>query len=68
MTTIKDRILAFIKTEGISVKSFETASSISNGAVSKMGNNTRRIILDKISMAFPMLNWHGYLLVREKCM
>lgn len=56
MNTIKDRILEFIKAEGLTVRGFEIASSISNGAVSKMGDNTRRKILDQISAAYPQLN------------
>lgn len=56
METIKDRIINFIKAEGLTVRSFEVASSMSNGAVSKMGDNTRRKILDQISAAFPQLN------------
>lgn len=56
MSTIKDRIIEFIKAERLTVRGFETASCISNGAVSKMGDNTRRRILDKISAAYPQLN------------
>lgn len=56
MATIKDRVLEFIKAEGLTVKKFETTSSLSNGAVSKMGDNTRRRILDLISGAYPQLN------------
>lgn len=56
MNTIKDRVLEFIKSEGITVRSFEIAASMSNGAVSKMGDNTRRKILDQISAAYPQLN------------
>lgn len=56
MSTIKDRVLEFIKAEGLTIRSFEIAASMSNGAVSKMGDNTRRKILDQISAAYPQLN------------
>ena len=61
MQTIKDRVLEFIKSEEISVKRFETRASLSNGAVSKMGDNTRRKILDKIVSAYPQLNMNWLL-------
>ncbi len=61
MQTIKDRVLEFIKAEEISVKRFETTASLSNGAVSKMGDNTRRKILDKIVSAYPQLNMNWLL-------
>lgn len=54
--TIKERILVFIQSEGISVRRFEQAASLSNGAVSKMGDNTRRKVLEQISNAYPHLN------------
>lgn len=54
--TIKDRILTFIKFEGISVRQFENTASLSNGAVSKMGNDPRRRIIDNIATAYPQLN------------
>ena len=56
MATIKDRIIEFIRAEGLSVRAFESAASMSNGAVSKMGDNTRRKILDQIASAYPHLN------------
>ncbi len=61
MQTIKDRVLEFIKAEEISVKRFETRASLSNWAVSKMGDNTRRKILDKIVSAYPQLNMNWLL-------
>lgn len=54
--TIKDRILKFIDYSQISIRQFELKCGLSNGAVSKMGNNTRRSIIDKISLSFPSLN------------
>ncbi len=53
---LKSRLIAFIESEGLTVQSFEAKCSLSNGAVSKMGNNTRRSTLDKISKIYPRLN------------
>lgn len=53
---LKDRILSFIDRKGLSVRDFERACGLSNGAVSKMGNDTRRSTLDKISTSFPDVN------------
>lgn len=54
--SFKDRVLEYIVYKGLSVKSFEEQARLSNGAVSKMGENTRRSTLDRISTAFPDLN------------
>lgn len=54
--TIKERVLKFIEYTGATVRQFEIRAGISNGAVSKMGNNTRRSIIDKILTAYPDLN------------
>lgn len=56
MMTIKERVLKFIEHTGTTVRQFEIRAGISNGAVSKMGNNTRRSIIDKILSAYPDLN------------
>lgn len=53
---LRERILEYISYKGITVQMFENKVNISNGAVSKMGNNTRRSTLDKISKSFPDLN------------
>lgn len=53
---LKSRIIEFIEYKGLSVQSFELQCGLSNGAVSKMGNNTRRSTIDKISNSFPELN------------
>lgn len=50
------RILQFIDYLGISVSEFERTCNLSNGAVSKMGDNTRRSTIDKISNVYPELN------------
>lgn len=53
---LKSRLIEFIEYKGISVQSFELQCNLSNGAVSKMGNNTRRSTIDKISKSYPDLN------------
>lgn len=54
--TLKERISIFIEEKGITIQSFEKCVGLSNGSVSKMGDNTRRSTIDKISNAFPDLN------------
>lgn len=53
---LKNRLIQFIESEGITTQAFEVKCSLSNGAVSKMGNGTRRSTLDKISKVYPKLN------------
>lgn len=53
---LKERIIQFIEYKGISVQRFEKEVGLSNAAVSKMGDNTRRATIDKISNCFPDLN------------
>lgn len=53
---LKSRLIEFIEYKGLSVQSFEIQCNLSNGAVSKMGNNTRRSTIDKISKSYPELN------------
>lgn len=62
--TLKDRIIEFIEFKGITTQNFEKKVGLSNAAVSKMGDNTRRTTLDKISNAFPELN-QNWLLTGE---
>ncbi len=54
--TIKERVLKFIESEHISIRQFEIACGLSNGAVSKMGNSTRRGVINRILSAFPQIN------------
>lgn len=56
MQTIKDRVIIFIQSQGITVREFERKSDLSNGAVSKMGNNTRSSIIENILKAYPDIN------------
>lgn len=53
---MNERINIFIQSLGITVSEFERLCNLSNGAVSKMGDNTRVTTLDKISKKYPLLN------------
>lgn len=53
---LKSRLLEFIKYKGLTVQKFEQSVGLSNAAVAKMGNNTRRGTIDKISNRYPELN------------
>ena len=53
---VKERILQFINYKGITIQAFELSTGLSNGAVSKMGDGTRRSTLEKISNYYPELN------------
>lgn len=54
--TIKERVLKFISYKGIKPSHFEKTANLSNGAVSKMGNSTKRSTLNKILKAYPEIN------------
>lgn len=56
MSTLRDRLKAFISSKGISVQAFEKEVGLSNGAVSNMGDSTRQSTLDRISNVFPDLD------------
>lgn len=58
---LKERIIEFIDYKKISIQSFEKQVGLSNGAVYKMGDNTRRKTLDLISDKFPDLNYNWLL-------
>lgn len=53
---MNERILKFIEYLGISVSEFERNCNLSNGAVSKMGDNTRRSTVNKIYNVYPQLD------------
>ncbi len=53
---LNDRVLKFIAHKGLAAQKFERLVGLSNGAVNKMGDNTRKSTLDKISNTFPELN------------
>lgn len=53
---MNERVLTFIDYLGVSTSEFERYCGLSNGAVSKMGDNTRMATLDRISKAYPQIN------------
>lgn len=53
---LNERILTFISHLETNVAEFERNCNLSNGSVSKMGDNTRRSTLEKISKIYPFLN------------
>lgn len=53
---LKSRIIEFIEYKRLDKATFERIVGLSNDAVSKMGDNTRKSTVDKISNAFPELN------------
>ena len=53
---MNERILKVIDYLDISISEFERSCNLSNGAVSKMGDNTRRSTLNKICDTYPQLN------------
>ena len=62
--SLNSRIRNFINFKGLSVQSFENHVGLSNGAVSKMGDNTRKSTIAKICEVFPELN-QSWLLTGE---
>ena len=53
---MKERVLQFIEYTGLNKASFEKMVGLSNGAVDKMGANTRHSTVDKISKTFPEID------------
>ena len=53
---MKERVLQFIEYTGLNKAPFEKMVGLSNGAVDKMGANTRHSTVDKISKTFPEIN------------
>lgn len=64
MGNLKERLIAYISYKGLTVQSFEKSIGLSNGAVSKMGDNTRMSTLDRVSNFYPDLN-RSWLLTGE---
>lgn len=56
METTKDRIIRYIRERGLTTREFERRTNLSNGAVSKMGNNPRTSIVENILSEFPEIN------------
>ena len=53
---LKERLLQFIKSQGLSVSAFESKVGLSNGSVSRTNDNIRRRTVESITTAFPQLN------------
>lgn len=53
---MNERIIKFIDTLNISISEFERKCGLSNGAVSKMTDNTRITTIERISKTYPQLN------------
>lgn len=54
--SLRERVILFIEHENLNKAEFERLVGLSNDAVSKMTDNTRKSTLDKISNVFPELN------------
>lgn len=53
---LKERLLQYINSTGMEIAVFERSVGLSNGAVHKMGEGTRKSTIDKISEIYPDLN------------
>ncbi len=53
---LKNRLIKFIKSQGLSVSAFEAKVGLSNGSVSRTNDNMRRRTIDSIISTFPQLN------------
>lgn len=53
---LKERVILFIEHSGLNKAEFERIVGLSNDAVNKMSDNTRKSTLDKVSNKFPDLN------------
>lgn len=53
---LRERLREFIASKSLSEVEFQRIVGLGNGSVSKMGDNTRRSTIDKISNKFPDLN------------
>lgn len=56
MSTPKERIVYFIRAQGLTVKGFESACSLSNGYLRQLRNAPSFDKMSKIIAAFPLLN------------
>lgn len=56
MSTVKDRLLSFIKKSNITTAEFERTISVSNGYVKNISKSIQPDILEKISNIYPYLN------------
>lgn len=52
-SALRDRVEAYIKQKGVSVRSFESSIGVPNGTISQFSDNTSRETLCKIGEKFP---------------
>ena len=55
-TTVKERLIRFIKYKGLSQKKFEEAVGLANGYVNNIRRSVTNDKLQKIALQFPDLN------------
>ena len=53
---LKERLIKFIKSQGLTISAFETKVGLSNGSVSRTNDNMRRRTVEAIIAVFPRLN------------
>lgn len=52
-SALRDRVIDFIKTKGMSVRAFEKAVGFPNGSIAQYTDNTNKDTLKKISSVYP---------------
>lgn len=52
-SALRDRVVEYIKTKGMSVRAFEKALGFPNGSIAQYTDNTNRDTLNKIGSVFP---------------
>jgi hypothetical protein len=65
--SVKNRLIAFIKSQGISVNRFEKICGFSTGYVGNMRKSIQPDKVMSIIQNFPTLILHGFLQEKEKC-
>ena len=63
-STVKERLIKYLKNQGISQKSFEQEVSLSNGYVNNIRKSIQPDKIERISIRYPNLNT-GWLLTGE---
>lgn len=52
-SALRDRVINYIKTKGMSIRAFEKALGFPNGSIAQYTDNTNKDTLKKISSAYP---------------
>lgn len=55
-TTVKERLIKFIKFRNLSIKKFEETAGLSNGYINNIKSQPRESMVEKILLSFPDLN------------